>query len=157
MAKVKKIMRTGVPVLKKEGKIRDAIRLISNKPHGAVIIAENRKPVGIITETDIIRYVAAKKLNINSSVKSIMSSPVTSIDLNVSLEKANKIIDTKHYRKYPVVESGNLIGLVTENDVVHSIGYNIKFHRNLQNLILIIFVAFELFVFFLYKYITPII
>ena len=156
MAKVKKIMQTDVPVLKKEDKISDAIRLISNKPHGCIVIAEDKKPVGLITETDIIRSVAARKLNPNERVKDIMSSPITAINLNTKLEKASKIIDTKHYRKYPVVENGNLIGLITENDVVHTINDDIRFHRNLQNWVLIIFVAFEFFVFILYKYIAPI-
>ena len=156
MAKVKKIMQTDMPVLKKEAKIKEAVRLISNKPHGCVIIVENKKPIGIITETDIIRNIAAKKLNPNASIEGIMTSPVTSIDINTRLEKVEKMIDTKNYRKYPVVENGNLVGLVTKNDVVHSISYNVKFHRNLQNLILIFFVAFELFIFFLYGQIAAI-
>ena len=156
MAKVKKIMQTDVPVLKKEGKISDAIRLISNKPHGCIVIVEDKKPIGLVTETDIIRSVVARKLNPNERVKDIMSSPITAINLNTKLEKASKIIDTKHYRKYPVVENGNLIGLITENDVVHTINDDIKFHRNLQNWVLVIFVVFEFFVFVLYKYIAPI-
>src|SRR3989338_5978579 len=156
MAKVRKIMQTDVPVLKKEDRISDAIKLISNKSHGCIVVVENKKPIGIITETDIIRSAVARKLNPSASVKNIMSSPITPIDLNTKLEKASKIIDTKHYRKYPVVENGNLIGLITENDVVHTINDDIKFHRNLQNWVLVIFVAFEFFVFVLYKYIAPI-
>ena len=156
MAKVRKIMQTDVPVLKKEDRISDAIKLISNKSHGCIVVVENKKPIGIITETDIIRSAVARKLNPNESVKDIMSSPVTTLNLNTKLEKASKIIDTKHYRKYPVVENGNLIGLITENDVVHTINDDIRFHRNLQNWVLIIFVAFEFFVFVLYKYIAPI-
>ena len=134
MAKVRKIMQTDVPVLKKEDKINDAVRLISNKPHGIVVVVEDKKPIGIITETDIVRNIVSKKLNLNSSVKSIMNSPVYTIHLDTKLEKASKLIDTKHYRKYPVVENGNLIGLVTENDIVHSLGDNMRFHRNLQNM-----------------------
>ena len=156
MAKVRKIMQTDVPVLKKEDRISDAIKLISNKSHGCIVVVENKKPIGIITETDIIRSAVARKLNPNESIKDIMSSPVTTLNLNTKLEKASKIIDTKHYRKYPVVENGNLIGLITENDVVHTINDDIKFHRNLQNWVLVIFVAFEFFVFILYKYLAPI-
>jgi len=156
MAKVRKIMQTDVPVLKKEDKISDAVRLISNKVHGAVVIVEDKKPVGIVTETDIVRSVVSKKLNLNSSVKNIMSFPVYTIHLDTKLEKASKLIDTKHYRKYPVVENENLIGLVTENDVVHSLGDNMRFHRNLQNVVLILFVLFEFIVFIGYRFIAPI-
>jgi len=151
MAKVKKIMRTDVPVLKKEDKIKDAIRLISAKTHGVVLIVEDKKPIGIITETDLIRNVVVKKLNLDTPVKAIMNSPITTIHPNTPLDNADKIIDTKHFRKYPVVENDKLIGLITENKIVHAINDNIRFHRNIQNLVLIIFVVFEFFVFFIYN------
>jgi len=156
MAKVNEIMQTDVPVLKKEDKVKDAIRLLSTKSHGCVVIVENKKPVGIITETDLIRAVVLKKSNLNAKVKEIMSTPVTLMQSNTKLEKASKIIDTNHFRRYPVMENENLAGLVTENSIVHAINDNISFHRNLQNWVLIIFVVFEFFVFFLYRYIAPI-
>ena len=70
----------------------------------------------------------------------------------IFLEKASKITDTKHFRRYPVVDNGALVGLVTENSIVQALNDNIKFHRNLQNAIVVIFVVFELFVFVLYKH-----
>ncbi|MEK6658899.1 MAG: CBS domain-containing protein [Campylobacterota bacterium] len=146
MTKVKKIMLANVPVLTKKAKISEAITLIGSKPHGCVIIVESKKPIGIITELDIVREIVAKGSSVNKSLDTIMSSPVTTMLLDTTIEEANKIIDTKKYRKYPVVDRGNLVGLVTENDIVNSIGYNIRFHRNLQNLVLILFVLFEFFV-----------
>ena len=96
---------------------------------------------------------ASKKINPESKVSQIMSSSVTTIPHNSKLENANKIIDTKGFRRYPVVDKeGNLVGLVNENDVVQAINDNIRFHRNLQNTVLILFVAFEFFVFILYRY-----
>ena len=152
MAKIDKIMDTSVPTLKKEAKISDAAKLIANKPHGCVIIVEGKKPVGIITESDFMRNLVSKKINLKEKVTKIMSSPVTSMHPDTKLEKALEIIDTKHFGKYPVIENESLVGVVTENDVVHSINDNIKFHRNLQNAILIIFVIFEFFIFILYEY-----
>ena len=80
-----------------------------------------------------------------------MSSPITSIDSNAKLEKANKIIDTRHFRRYPVVDGETLVGLVTENTIVHTINDNIRFHRNVQNAVLILFIIFEFFIFILYE------
>ncbi len=151
MAKVSKIMSPNVLTLKKEARISDAIKLMAGKPHGCVVIVEEKKPLGIITESDIVRNLVSEKISPKQGVTKIMSSPITSISPNTKLEKANKIIDTKHFKRYPVVENGNLIGLVTENSVVHAINDNIKFHRNIQNIVLILFVAFELFIFVLYR------
>ena len=145
MAKIDKIMETSVPTLKKRAKISDAARLIANKPHGCIVIVEGKKPVGIITESDIVRNLVSKKINQKEKVTKIMSSPITSIHPDTKLEKALEIIDAKHFGKYPVIENESLVGVVTENEVVHSINDNIKFHRNLQNAVLIIFIIFEFF------------
>ena len=151
MAKISRIMVTDVPTLKKDAKISDAAKLMASKPHGCVVVVENKKPVGIITESDIVKNLVSKKIKPNEKVAEIMSAPITSLSSGTTLEKANKIIDTKHFTRYPVIENEMLVGLVTEHDVVQAINDNIRFHRNIQNIVLIIFVLFEFFVFILYK------
>ncbi|MCH7679954.1 CBS domain-containing protein [candidate division KSB1 bacterium] len=95
MAKIDKIMDTSVPTLKKEAKISDAAKLIANKPHGCVVIVEGKKPIGKITESDIVRKLISKKTNSKEKVTKIMNSPITTMHPNTKLEKAIKIIDTK--------------------------------------------------------------
>lgn len=146
-------MDTNVPTVKKEGKISDAAKLIANKAKGCVIVVDGNKPLGIITESDLVRNLVSKKFKPNDNVTKIMSSPITSIHPNTKLEKANKIIDTKHFKIYPVADNDNLVGLVTENSVVQSINDNIRFHRNVQNIVIILFVAFEFFIFILNEYV----
>lgn len=152
MAKVSKIMNVNVPTLKKEARISDAAKLIVDTPLGCIIVVEGKQPIGIITESDIVRSLIYQRIDPKEKAAKIMSSPVTTISHNSQLEKANKIIDTKHFRRYPVVENGNLVGLVLENDIVRAINDNIQFHRNIQNAVLVIFVIFELFIFILYRY-----
>jgi len=155
VARISKIMDKSPLILGKESMISEAARLMANKPHGCVIITENRKPIGIITELDIIKAMASKKASLRAKVTEVMSSSVTVVEQSSKLEKTNKIIDTKGFRRYPVVDKeGNLTGLVTENDIVHTINDQIRFHRNLQNMILIVFVAFEFFVFFFYRHLS---
>ncbi len=151
MAKISRIMVTDVPTLKKDAAVSDAAKLMASKPHGCVVVVENKKPVGIITESDIVKNLISKKINPKEKVSKIMSYPITSFSSNTTLEKANKIIDTKHFRWYPVMEGGNLAGLVTEHSVVQAINDNIRLHRNIQNAVLIAFLLFEFFVFILYE------
>ena len=151
MAVVAKIMDSDVIVLGKQATIAEAAAMMAKKPHGCAIIAENRRPVGILTSSDIINSLLKKSGSRKAA--GIMSSPVVTLSLDTKLEKADKIIETKHFRRYPVVDrEGNIVGIVTENDVVQAINDNISFHRNLQNAVLVIFVLFEFFVFFIYKY-----
>ena len=151
MAKISKIMVTDVPTLNKDADVSDAAKLMASKPHACVVVIENKKPVGIITESDIVRNMVSKKINPREQVSKIMSSPITSLSYDTTLEKANKIIDTKHFMSYPVIENEMLVGLVTEHSVVQAINDNITLHRNIQNAVLIIFVLFEFFVFILYE------
>ena len=154
MVKIDKIMSTSVLTLKKEARISDAARLMANNPQGCVIIVEGKKPIGIVTEFDIVRYLVFKATNPKEKVTKIMSSPVTTIHPNTRLEKASKIIDTKHFRRYPIVENEKLVGLVNVHDVVHATNDDIKFHRNIQNAVLVIFVLFEFFIFVFYGYLA---
>ena len=152
MVKISKIMNTYAPKLKKDAKVSDAAKLMAETFYGCIVVVDGERPIGIITESDIIKNLISRRIDAKEKVAKIMSSPVVAINPAASLEKASKIIDTRHFRRYPVVNNGALVGLVTEHDIVQAINDNIKFHRNLQNAILIVFVIFEFFVFVLYRY-----
>src|SRR3990167_2250067 len=154
MATISGIMSADVPKLKRDASVSDAAKLMANKPYGCVVVVDGNKPLGIITESDILKNLISRKGSSRDKAEKIMSSPITSLSPGDKLEKASKIIDTKHFRRYPVVDNGILVGIVTENSIVDTINNNIKFHRNLQNTVLVIFVVFEFFVFILYKYIV---
>jgi len=150
MAKVRKVMLTDVPTLKKEDKVEEAARLLTKTDNGCLIIVENDVPIGILTELDIVRHIKSKNI-MKQPVSSIMSSPVRFMTPDMKLDEALKIIDTKRFRKYPVIENNRLVGLVTKNDVILAISDNMKLHRAIQNIVLILFVLFELFIFILYE------
>ena len=152
MARVSKIMLTDAPTLKKEARIEEAARLLAKNQVGCVVVVENNKPIGIVTELDFVRNAASKGRNLKEAVSSIMTSPVTLMTPNMKLDEALKIIDTKKFRRYPVVENETLVGVVTEKDVVNAISDNLRLHRNIQNTVLILFVLFELFVFAFFRH-----
>ena len=154
MARVNKIMLAEVPTLKKEAKIEDAAKLLSRNDIGCVVIVEDNKPIGIITELDFVRNVVSGKNILKEPVSKIMNSPVTSMAPNMKLDEALKIIDTKRFRRYPIVENNELVGIITKTDVVNAISDNLRFHRNIQNIVLVLFVLFEFFVFVLFKYLS---
>jgi len=79
MAKISKIMYTDVPTLKKEAMVSDAARLIATRPLGCVVIVEGKKPIGILTESDIVKILVSKKTNPKEKVARIMNSPITSM------------------------------------------------------------------------------
>ncbi|MBI3027007.1 CBS domain-containing protein [Candidatus Woesearchaeota archaeon] len=155
MARIKNIMSTDVSTLKKEAKIEDAARLLAKGGSGCVVIVDNNKPIGIVTELDFVKNMVSKGSSFKEPISRIMSSPVTFMSRSMKLDEALKIIDTKKFRRYPVVENGELIGLVTKRDMVNAISDNVRLHRNIQNAVLILFVLFEFFIFVVYRYLHP--
>ena len=154
MARVRKIMLADVPTLKKEATIEDAAKLLAQQGSGCVVVTEGKKPVGITTELDIVRNVVSKGKSLKEPVSSIMASPLTIMTTNMKLDEALKIIDTKKFRRYPVIDNGQLVGLVTKRDIINAISDNLRFHRNIQNIVLVLFVLFEFFVFVFSKYLS---
>lgn len=89
---------------------------------GAIIVASGGKPVGIITERDILeRVVNAHKDPDKTNASDIMSSPIITIESNKSLMDALKIMGDKRIRRLAVTKGGNLIGVVTERRILDSL------------------------------------
>ena len=146
MAKVKKIMLTSVTTLKKDAKTRDAAKILCSSSAGCIVVVDDKKPVGIITGRDIVKGLSQQPTILKEPVSRIMATPAT-MDSCLKIDEALKIIDTKRFRHYPVVENGQLVGLATKKDVVNYMSNNIRLHRNIQDLVLVLFVLFELFIF----------
>ena len=154
MAKVRKIMITDVPTLKKEAKVEDAAKLLAQQNIGCIVIVEGRKPIGIVTELDFLRQFSSKSMSMKDPISKLMTSQVTSMDPNTNIDEALKIIDSKRYRRYPIVANGELLGVVTKKDIVNAISDNMRMHRRIQDTVLVLFVVFEFFVFVFADYIS---
>ena len=78
---------------------------------GAILVKKNGIHVGIITDRDFATKITANKLPLDTPVKKIMSSPLTTINHNESIFTAAKIY--KKVRKLAVTEKGKIVGLIT--------------------------------------------
>ena len=82
---------------------------------GAVIVIEKDRPIGIITEKDILdRVVTPGKDVYKTLAKDVMSEPVITIEASGMLKEALELLKKKKIRRLVVVEDGSLVGLVTE-------------------------------------------
>jgi CBS domain-containing protein len=87
---------------------------------GSVIIVEGGKPVGIVTESDMVAKVIFKNLK-PSSVKlgQLMSKPLLTIKSSDDVNDAVLEMAQKKIRRLPVVEGDTLVGIITDTDVIH--------------------------------------
>lgn len=113
------IMVDKVITTKTEATVEDAVKLMNKYEIGCLVVVENGKPVGIITERDLLKRVLAKsKETRNMKVREIMSKPLISGAPNIEIEEAAKLMFQKKIKKLPIVEKGKLLGLLTLTDLL---------------------------------------
>ncbi len=120
--KVRDIMH-GVTKLSSSTTIVEAAIIMDRKKIGSVLIEENDKVMGIMTERDILRIVAKGKDPNKVTVKEIMSSPIITVDANVDLSVASSIMERNNIRRLVVTENGEIAGIVTTRDVSNNVNY----------------------------------
>lgn len=98
----------------------DVARLLSDHGVGCVVVAnENGEVVGIVSERDIIRAVAQLGLDVlQSPIESCMTKSVVSCRETDTIEQLMSEMTTHRFRHMPVVERGELVGIVSIGDVV---------------------------------------
>ena len=102
----------------------DALRMMSDKDVGALIIIKGDQMVGIMSERDYARKVVLLgKTSRDTKVSEIMSTNVYTIHPDQTVEEAMEIMNNKHIRHLPVVEGGKILGLISIGDVVKAIIY----------------------------------
>ncbi len=86
---------------------------------GSVVVMKNKDPVGIITDTDLVRKVVSKNKNPEKVLaKDIMTKSVITITPETSLRMASTIMASNKVRRLPVIDKDKgLVGIVTETDL----------------------------------------
>jgi CBS domain-containing protein/glycosyltransferase involved in cell wall biosynthesis len=82
---------------------------------GAVVVVQNNRPIGIVTEKDVLEKVLNEERDpAITLVKNIMSSPVITIESNDSVKNAIELMRKNDIRRLAVTQDGVLIGITTE-------------------------------------------
>ena len=102
--------------------VYEALGLMSEKNCGAVLVLEQERLVGILSERDYARKVILKgKSSKDTPVAEIMSSAVVCIQLSWTIDDCMALMTDKRIRHLPVLEDDTLVGLISIGDVVKSV------------------------------------
>lgn len=125
---VEKIMKKNVYTLPPTATIREALQLINNKRIRHIpIIDETKQVIGIVSDRDVrdaspsILDDHAKQDVLNKPIKTIMSYPVVTIHPLDFVEDIAKIFYDEAFGCLPVVSEGELVGIVTEKDMLYTL------------------------------------
>ncbi|RZG84020.1 CBS domain-containing protein [Acinetobacter sp. WCHAc060033] len=99
--------------------VLEAITLMANKGIGAVVVTEDNKLVGILSERDYTRKIALmQRTSDHTTVAEIMTSKVISVTPSHTVEQCLELMTDGHLRHLPVLEEGMLVGFVSIGDLV---------------------------------------
>jgi CBS domain-containing protein len=121
--KLRKIMVENVITAKSNDSVGQAAELMNKHEIGCVIIVDNGRPVGVVTERDMIKRVVGRgKQSEKEKVADIMSAPLVEASPEMLAGDAAKLMLERNIKKLPIVENGQLLGLVTLTDLIRSEG-----------------------------------
>lgn len=151
---VKDIMTTGAISVKSSDKLTKAVKSMTEKNISCVMVLEDERLVGIITERDLVQRVLNEGKTLSKlTCKDAMTQSVTTISQEATLEEAMRVIESMGVRRLPVVDQDGLTGLITQTDIVdetfniHKHNMKLAFHQNLQSYIIIATTIFFIAVF----------
>lgn len=118
---VKDIMSKPAVIIEENKSARVAGEIMKKKRKGALVVIKKGKPVGIVTDSDLIRKVVAKNLKPSEvKVKEIMSKPLVIISPNDNIVEASRKMKRSNIKRLPVVENGKVIGLLSLTDIART-------------------------------------
>lgn len=102
--------------------IPKAARIMLENKITALPVVEGDELVGILTNSDLLRFLIAEYAGLKKEirVKNYMTDEVVTIDQDTTLLESHRLMGTKRIRTLPVMDNGQLVGLVTRTDLMSS-------------------------------------
>ena len=128
---VKDVMISDVFTLDESTSVKDAAKLMDKNNIGCIIVTKNQLPIGILTERDFVKLIAAEGKPLYAPLEEVMSSPIIEVNPNETVWEAAQIMKTNNIHKLPVKKDNQIIGIVTATDLVKlcSIGSDSEMRR----------------------------
>jgi CBS domain-containing protein len=109
----------GVASVHPDSRVSEIVDLLVQRRIGAVLVLEDGRPVGIVSERDIVRCLAVKGGAVMElEAREVMTAPVITIRPDESVCDAMELMTDRRIRHLPVMESGDLVGIVSIGDLV---------------------------------------
>lgn len=101
--------------------VKDAVYLMNKYGIGCLIVQEKMKPIGVITERDLMKRVLAKSRNPEEiTVREVMSTPLVTGRREMDVEDATRLMLEQKIKKLPIIDNGRLMGIVSLTDLISS-------------------------------------
>lgn len=110
-------MTSEVETIEPAESVKAAAQTLADAVVGSLVVCEGPAPVGIITESDLVRLMAREGSPDEVTVREAMSEELLTVGPEAPLEEAAELLTAYDIRRLPVVEDEELVGIVTSTDL----------------------------------------
>jgi CBS domain-containing protein len=111
---------TRVWTISPDATVFEAVQMMTDKNVGALLVTENDKLVGIVSERDYTRKVVVKgKASKTTAVREILSSQVVHVSPSHTVEECMRLMTDHHFRHLPVLDGDKIAGIISIGDLVN--------------------------------------
>jgi CBS domain-containing protein/acyl dehydratase len=114
---VRDVMTEDVLTIPPDATAAAAAETLSTNHVGSVVVQDGGRPVGIVTESDVVDLFADRADPDETLVSAFMSEDLLVVGPDEPLERAAELLGEHDYRRLPVVEGEDLVGIVTVTDL----------------------------------------
>jgi CBS domain-containing protein len=114
---IREVMTSNPRTIAPTDSIQNAARIMRDEDTGVVPVVDNGRPVGLVTDRDIVVRAVAEDGQLNRPVSDIVTTGVVSASPDMSTREAAELMSEHQIRRLPVVENDRLIGIVSLGDL----------------------------------------
>lgn len=113
------MMNRNIRTIHPEAMLIEAATLMRNARVGAALVISEGAYVGVVSEADLVRKAMAQgKDPAHTSVRTVMSSPLITIEIDCSAHDASDVMAEHGIRHLPITQDGQIVGMVSVRDLL---------------------------------------
>lgn len=133
--RVSEIMTNAAVVDQADDTLTEAARKMWQQQTGSLLVVDGDDLVGIVTERDVLKAVATGTRLDDVRISEVMTKDVITVGAGTSLREAARIMAEKWIRHLPVVDSGKLVGIISQRDLAGVLAGALNEPEALQQLV----------------------
>ena len=114
---IRDVMTPNPTTVSPNDSIQSAARVMRDEDTGVVPVVDNGKPVGVITDRDIVVRAVAEDREMNRPVRDIVTTELVAVHPDMSVQEATELMSEHQVRRLPVIDNDRLVGIVSIGDI----------------------------------------
>jgi len=135
MGQIRDIMEKNVVTIEDDKTALDAAHLISEKDVSFLVIMKNNTPIGVLSESDFVKRLAADDKKASEVIVSeIMSSNFRSVEPETEIEDAIQKMLNNNIRRLVILDDNKLAGVITQTDLTGFLRDKLLVDKTIKNI-----------------------